>query len=63
MKIKPENLPQVSGKYLFDVPMSPLTWFKVGGNADVLFKPQDVHDLSLFLKNLDKKILYTVVHI
>jgi len=27
-----------------------LTWFKVGGAADVLFKPEDTEDLSEFLK-------------
>jgi len=27
-----------------------LTWFKVGGAADVLFKPEDTEDLSAFLK-------------
>lgn len=28
-----------------------LTWFKVGGPAEVFFKPDDIDDLSLFLKD------------
>lgn len=46
-----EDLPQILGEYKRDYNLSHLTWFKVGGNAKILFKPQDTYDLSNFLKN------------
>lgn len=44
------DLPQVRGAYRFDAPLAKTTWFQVGGNADVLFKPADAQDLADFLK-------------
>ena len=44
------DLPEVRGKYRFDVPLGKTTWFQVGGNADVLFKPWGTEDLADFLK-------------
>ena len=46
----------VRGKIEFDKPLSKLTWFKVGGAADVVFTPEDTEDLAGFLKNLDHDI-------
>ncbi len=43
-------MPQVRGAYRFDAPLAKTTWFQVGGNADVLFKPADAQDLADFLK-------------
>ena len=43
-------LPTVRGRYTFDAPLAPTTWFRVGGNADVLFKPADLEDLQHFLQ-------------
>lgn len=50
------NLPKVRGKYKFDYNIAHLTWFKVGGNADILFKPEDVEDLAYFLKEKDEDL-------
>ena len=50
------DLPKVRGKYRFDYNISHLTWFKVGGNADILFKPEDSEDLSSFLKEKDSNL-------
>jgi UDP-N-acetylmuramate dehydrogenase len=36
--------------------LSRYTWFKVGGNADILYKPNNVDDLILFLKSNDKPL-------
>ncbi|MCB1134481.1 MAG: FAD-binding protein, partial [Verrucomicrobiae bacterium] len=36
--------------------MSAITWFRVGGPADVLFTPADEDDLAHFLKNTPKEI-------
>jgi UDP-N-acetylmuramate dehydrogenase len=43
-------LPKIRGRYLFDVPLAPTTWFRVGGPAQVTFKPADVQDLCFFLQ-------------
>ena len=44
-----ERLPKVSGRLEADVPLARFTWFKVGGPAEVLFRPADAEDLALFL--------------
>ena len=44
-------LPKVKGFYKENASLSHYTWFKVGGNADILYKPHDAEDLSFFLKN------------
>ncbi|MFN3537151.1 MAG: UDP-N-acetylmuramate dehydrogenase [Brevundimonas sp.] len=49
-------LPEVRGKLLRDEPLGPYTWFRVGGNADVLFIPADPVDLANFLKALDPAV-------
>jgi UDP-N-acetylmuramate dehydrogenase len=54
-------LPKVRGRYLFDVPLAPTTWFRVGGPAQVTFKPADIQDLCFFLKNRPKNLpLYVI---
>ncbi len=41
--------------------LSKTNWFRVGGAAEWLFKPMDVHDLSAFLKLLPMDIPITVL--
>ena len=48
-----DDLPPVRGKLLFDEPLAPFTWLRVGGPADVIFLPQDEADLADFLRGLD----------
>ena len=56
-----ERLPKVKGRLKPNAMMSSLTWFRVGGPAEVLFTPQDEDDLVHFLTNLDDDIpVYTV---
>ena len=45
------NLPKIKGEYKLDFPLKDLSFFKVGGNCDVLFIPKDEDDLMFFLKN------------
>jgi|TARA_R110002096_G_scaffold415163_1_gene616682 UDP-N-acetylmuramate dehydrogenase len=45
-------VPEVRGKIEFDAPIAKLTWFRTGGNADVLFTPEDEEDLCDFLRVL-----------
>lgn len=51
-----QTLPAVRGKLLRNEPLGPFTWFRVGGNADVLFIPADAADLADFLKALDPTV-------
>jgi len=50
------RLPAVRGKLLFDEPLAPFTWFRVGGPADVLFLPADAADLTDFLRALPDEV-------
>nr|WP_231731278.1 UDP-N-acetylmuramate dehydrogenase [Sphingomonas sp. CCH10-B3] len=49
-------LPDVRGKLSADTPLAPLVWFKSGGDAQWLFEPADVDDLSSFLVRLDPAV-------
>lgn len=46
----------VRGKLDYDTPLSKYTWFKTGGNADILFTPEDEQDLTCFLKALPNDV-------
>lgn len=55
------RLPEVTGRIKENVPLSKVTWFQVGGPADVLYRPADVADLAAFLKNTPEDIpLFTL---
>ncbi len=56
-----KRLPAVRGRYESEKPLSALTWFRVGGPAEVLFVPADEDDLAQFLKQLDRDIPVTVI--
>lgn len=49
-------LPAVRGRLAAGRPMSELTWMRVGGPADWLFRPADEADLAAFLAALDPQI-------
>ena len=44
-----DRLPTVRGRYSEDAALHRITWFRVGGPAEVLFRPLDKHDLAAFL--------------
>ena len=54
-------MPELRGRLLANQPLAGLTWFRVGGPAQVLFMPDDEADLSYFLSNLPGDIALTVV--
>ncbi|HKR87412.1 MAG TPA: UDP-N-acetylmuramate dehydrogenase [Phenylobacterium sp.] len=56
-----DRLPAVRGKILFDEPLGPFTWFRVGGPAEVVFLPQDEDDLARFLAGLDPAVPVTAL--
>ena len=51
----------VRGRVLVNEPLAPLTWFRVGGPAQLLFLPADEDDLALFLLGLPAEIPVTVI--
>lgn len=56
-----ERLPAVRGRLSPDAPLSKVTWFRVGGPAEVLFRPADRDDLSDFLARLPEDVPVTVI--
>lgn len=56
-----DQLPTVRGSYKENAPLAPLTWFRVGGAADVLFTPADADDLATFLAGCPQDIPVLVV--
>ena len=45
-------MPELRGRLLANEPLADLTWFRVGGPAQVLFMPEDEDDLAYFLAHL-----------
>ena len=45
---------KISGKILENESLSKLSWFNIGGPAKVIFKPENLNDLSRFLKEMKK---------
>ncbi|MGO1120209.1 UDP-N-acetylmuramate dehydrogenase [Rhodovibrionaceae bacterium A322] len=44
-----QRLPDVRGRYKEQAGLDSITWFRVGGPAEVMFRPADPEDLSAFL--------------
>lgn len=55
------RLPDVRGKLLPSEPLAAQTWFRVGGPAEILFKPADEQDLADFLKKCPEDVPITVL--
>jgi UDP-N-acetylmuramate dehydrogenase len=55
------RMPELRGRLLPNQPLAELTWFRVGGPAQVLFMPEDEADLSYFLGALPAEIPVTVI--
>lgn len=47
-----EDMATVRGKFEVNASLQKLTWFRVGGPADILFTPEDIDDLSDFLRQI-----------
>jgi UDP-N-acetylmuramate dehydrogenase len=61
LRMRLQGLPQLRGRLLANEPLAPLTWFRVGGPAQVLFMPEDEDDLAYLLANLPPDIPVTVI--
>ena len=44
-----QRLPKVAGDYTENAALAPAAWFRVGGPAEILYRPADTEDLALFL--------------
>lgn len=55
------RLPPVDGRYSEQAPLDKTSWFRVGGPAEILFKPTDQSDLQNFLKNCPDDIPVMVI--
>jgi UDP-N-acetylmuramate dehydrogenase len=56
-----DRLPPVRGRLTADAPLWQLTWFRVGGPAEVLFRPADADDLAAFLAAKPADVPVTVL--
>lgn len=54
-------MPDLRGRMLANESLAPLTWFRVGGPAQVLFTPADEDDLAYFLSKLSGDVPVYVV--
>jgi UDP-N-acetylmuramate dehydrogenase len=55
------KMPKLRGRLLPNQSLAELTWFRVGGSAQLLFMPEDESDLGHFLANLPAEIGVTVI--
>ncbi len=55
------TLPHVKGRLVEGAPMARLSWFRTGGNADILFEPADEDDLVKVLRCLPGSVPITVI--
>jgi UDP-N-acetylmuramate dehydrogenase len=56
-----DRLPPVRGRLTENAPLAPVTWFRVGGPAEVMFRPLDVDDLAGFLARKPADVPVTVI--
>ncbi|MEE8189231.1 MAG: UDP-N-acetylmuramate dehydrogenase [Kiloniellales bacterium] len=56
-----DRLPPVRGRYRENAPLDSITWFRVGGPAEVLFRPADREDLIDFLRSKPADVPVTAI--
>jgi UDP-N-acetylmuramate dehydrogenase len=56
-----ERLPAVRGRYSESTVLANTTWFRVGGAAEVMFRPADLDDLADFLAARPADVPVTVI--
>jgi len=54
-------MPQLRGRIIANAPLADITWFRVGGPAQVLFTPADEADLAYFLGKLPRELPLVVI--
>jgi len=53
--------PELRGRMSAGVPLADVTWFRVGGPAEVMFSPADEADLAYFLSKTPAEVPVTVI--
>ncbi|KAJ8136143.1 hypothetical protein OY671_010644, partial [Metschnikowia pulcherrima] len=56
-----DDSPAVRGRIGFDSPMAPFTWFRVGGPAEVSFRPADIEDSIAFSTGSSVEVPVTTI--
>jgi UDP-N-acetylmuramate dehydrogenase len=56
-----DRLPPVRGRLTADAPLAPVTWFRVGGTAEIMFRPADEADLAEFLASKPRDVPVTML--
>jgi UDP-N-acetylmuramate dehydrogenase len=56
-----DRLPPVRGRLTENAPLAPVTWFRVGGAAEVMFRPADTDDLAAILAAKPADVPVTVI--
>lgn len=56
-----DRLPPVHGRITENASLAALTWFRVGGPAEILFRPADVQDLAAFIAATPTNVAVTVI--
>lgn len=56
-----DRLPSIRGSYRSQADLSKTTWFRLGGPAEVLFRPEDTEDLAHFLAQIEENIPVTIL--
>lgn len=55
------SLPDLRGRLKANAPLADITWFRVGGAAEVLFTPADEADLAYFLRGVPPEVPVNVI--
>jgi len=56
-----ERLPPVRGRLTANAALDRITWFRVGGPAEVVFRPADAEDLAAFLAAIPAEVPVTAI--
>ena len=56
-----DRLPPVRGRMTENAPLAPIAWLRVGGPAEVMFRPADSEDLADFLAAKPRDVTVTVI--
>jgi UDP-N-acetylmuramate dehydrogenase len=56
-----DRLPPLRGRISSRVSLAAVTWFRVGGPAEVMVRPADVEDLAVFLNGRPRDVALTVL--
>lgn len=56
-----DRLPAVRGRYTAGAALAKITWFRVGGPAEAMFRPADRDDLMAFLRARPRDVPITVI--